>query len=137
MRAICYTAIAAADPKPSTQSSFGLSKGTAGTASTNDNCDSDYIEITSALDATNVVATTAPLLSNNPVELAHKICGRALNNEDTGAAATVCSAAMPFRIGVNFDADEDTDTATAANDERFMDTGGIVGFKLAFTQVSS
>ena len=137
MRAICYTAIAAAAEAPATQSSFGLSAGTAGVASTNTNCGSDYIEITSALDAASVVGTTNPLLGSNPAELAHKICGRALNNEDTGAAATVCSAAMPFRIGVNFDADEDTDTATAANDERFMDTGGIVGFKLAFTQVSS
>ena len=86
----------------------------------------------SALAEADVVATTMPLLGTT-ADLAHKLCGRALNNAGGGgAAATVCSAAMPFRIGVNFDADEFADTT--ANDERFMDTGAIVGFKLAFKQ---
>jgi len=135
MKAICYTAIAANAAAPATQSSFGLSAGAG--ALTNDACGSDYIEITSALAAADVVATTMPHLGAT-ADLAHKLCGRALNNAG-GAAATVCSAAMPFRIGVNFDADEETVAAgaTTATDERFMDTGAIVGFKLAFKQVSA
>ena len=93
----------------------------------------------SALAKADVVGTTLPLLGTT-ADLAHKLCGRALNNAGGGvAAATVCSAAMPFRIGVNFDADELTVNAgaTTATDERFTDTGAIVGFKLAFKQVSA
>ena len=43
---------------------------------------------------------------------------------------------MPFRIGVNFDANEITVAAgpNAMNDERAVATGGIVGFKLEYTQ---
>ena len=44
---------------------------------------------------------------------------------------------MPFRIGVNFDANEITNAApTALNDERAVATGGIVGFKLNYQQVA-
>ena len=145
-RAICYTAFTDAAASPAKQNSFGLSAAAgAMKASSNTECTSDYIEIISAIDQANVLTTTMPLLGSNPATLANRLCGRALNNAGmASAAAKVCSAAVPFRIGVNFDADEVTKIAatppppgiTEANDERFSDTGGIVGFKLAYTQVN-
>ena len=43
---------------------------------------------------------------------------------------------LPFRIGVNFDADEVAPGADATLDERDTATGGIVGFKLDYKQVA-
>jgi len=143
MCAICYTATEPMAVAEATQGPFGVSVSTAAAAAKSaidTRCTTDFIEIPGGVaraDATafgngNAVALAAANIG------ARRLCGRKLNfADDNAAAAEVCSSVTPFRIGVNFNGDEATDgTPTALNDERDTATGGIVGFRLAFTQVA-
>jgi len=144
MCAICYTA---ADPMagvtPATQGMFGISASTqaaAAKSAADTDCVLDFVQIgdlaqTRANELASIPASATLTAANRG---AFKNCGRRLNvARDLGASVEVCSFQRPFTIDVNFDADELTNAApTAVNDERDTATGGIVGFKLAYTQVA-
>merc|ERR1712012_1522168 len=66
-RAICYTAFIDAAASPAKQNSFGISVAAAAMkASSNTECTTDYIEITSAIDQASVLTQNMPLLGANP-----------------------------------------------------------------------
>merc|ERR1711990_940065 len=145
---ICYTptiiaAIKAAVGTPvSAQISFGLSiSGTAAAAQsqTSNQCSQDWIEIPGAETATISAITGGVALKTN----SGRLCGRILNSATSVAsttAATVCGRHLPFRVGVDFDANERDNSATtkskATLNEQQGSPGGIVGFKLMYWQVA-
>jgi len=125
------------------QRSFGV--GSSGmvidtSSATGSLCTTDFLEIPGATTA-GIAAIVAPA---NPVTLGNKICGRAFSAiQDhvlTNAGAwTVCSRAMPFRVGVNFDSQEYNTVAAASMtilNEFQGAPGGIIGFNLAYYQVA-
>merc|ERR1739844_802892 len=146
---ICYSptiiaAILAAIGTPiDAQISFGVSVGPtlANPASLISNtCTNDWIDIPGA-DTAAIAAISAAALTNGG-----RICGRVLasitaaESDDTIAGVgTVCARHLPFRVGVNFDNNEqdsvgtaDMTTLTEANGS----PGGIIGFKLTYFQIS-
>merc|ERR1712203_656017 len=93
-------------------------------------CSTDYIQIPQGVQST---VPTAIGSANT------RFCGRYLNTSSGQTASiTVCSAILPFRIQVNFDAGEEVSAMTdASTDEMHTFPGGIVGFRLAYTQQTS
>merc|ERR1712038_1541992 len=113
---------------------YGL--GVATTIVTNSNvneaCVNDYINIPGS------VPSAAPTtLTQTAV---HNFCGRYFGSAAALTAhATMCSNSVPFNVGVNFDDIEITTTITINmpnNNEINGFPGGIVGFRLVYTQGS-
>lgn len=123
-------------------SSFGVSESpvagaAAPTAGVGSSCTGDYIEIIGGqVKANAIIGTTGALATG----LNSRYCGRSLdqvdnNPTDNGVANAnpVCTASLPFRVGVEFDADEGTAVAAMAmSDETFKRPGGIMGFALCY-----
>lgn len=147
---ICYTPctilLAANVANANMGSSFGVSKspnaaaksGVGGTT-----CIDDYIEIIGGNTKANAIAGTTGAELNTGIN--SRYCGRSLQVADNlalidGAAnglannlTPLCTASLPFRVGVEFGADEDTLVAdNADNDETFGRPGGIMGFALCY-----
>jgi len=144
---ICYTpctsvaGIAVAGPA-TVQGSFGVSvspnalaKSEVGTA-----CNADYLVIRGGDSAANAVISPAPLATTD------RFCGRefahltaqdnALIIANTFALSSICTASLPFTVGVHFDSDEEHTAnadATTGNSELAVSPGGIVGFSLCYT----
>jgi len=126
------------------QISFGLSIGAtaANPASLiSATCTQDWIEVPGA-DTAAIAAISAAALTNGG-----RLCGRvlasasAVESDDTGIATvgTVCARHLPFRVGVDFDANERDSIVTAdmtTVTEQNGSPGGIIGFKLTYFQVS-
>merc|ERR1712238_390054 len=126
------------------QISFGLSIGAtaANPASLiSATCTQDWIEVPGA-DTAAIAAISAAALTNGG-----RLCGRvlasasAVESDDTGIATvgTVCARHLPFRVGVDFDANERDSIVTAdmtTVTEQNGSPGGILGFKLTYFQVS-
>jgi len=125
------------------QDSFGVSESeqiaTTESLSTTD-CTSDYIEIPNGNTAANAVKF------NGDVALAaithvDRFCGRSLSlTTSTVISEQICSGHVPFRLGVHFD-DFELDGGTGADamdalNEMSGAPGGIIGFKLQFSQVT-
>merc|ERR1711936_31293 len=130
---ICYiqcTVIASASA--GSQSSFGLSISTttASDAMIDSGCTHDYITIPRGLHKITTASTTVDLGKAN------RFCGRQLATARAATASTsVCSASIPFRLGVHTDADEMTGSGTAENtNEQVKYPGGIIGFQLCYAQ---
>jgi len=145
MGCICYSAAepAGAGLTVATQGSFGVSASTVAAAAksgTDADCTADWIEIPDAFGNAQLPTIPRGAVTNQgatTAQLAQKFCGRKLNNQRKQAATiTVCSGVLPFRLGVNFDADEVIGATDATDDERAIATGGIVGFKLQYKQVA-
>lgn len=122
--------------------SFGIS--TVPTASAidadagkNTDCTSDYITITGG----DTVANAA--MADPPNSGLNRFCGRALytdnkkKSEVTGIAiltSSVCTASLPFRVGVHFDQNEVTGANTDGSTHELKTVpGGIIGFSLCYT----
>merc|ERR1711971_1090060 len=145
---ICYTptiiatTLAAVGTPVSAQISFGLSiseQAAAAESLTSNECSQDWIEIPGAETATISAITGGVALATN----SGRLCGRVLNSATSAAstiAATVCGRHLPFRVGVDFDANERDNSATAKSkatlNEQQGSPGGIVGFKLTYWQVA-
>jgi len=129
------TAIANAVPAAGDQAA--AQSGVGGTS-----CYKDYLEIIGG--TTNAIATigttggavaatfTGGYSSNT------RFCGRFFNPADAQTAqVSVCSASLPFEVGVEFDSNEDTVGIASNADaiETFAFPGGIIGFALCYTTV--
>lgn len=139
---ICYTqctnvaGASAANSAATAQASFGLSVSPDAAAQSNAGptlCNADYILIPGGDTLANAIMTPAPLANLN------RFCGRELNptaGVASAAVVSVCTAVLPFTVGVHFDADEEH-TAIAngktANSEAAVPPGGIIGFSLCYT----
>lgn len=150
--AICYgpkilsNPVAAAgaigDAAIDAQKSFGLSaSGVLATVSglVSEACSTDYIEIPGATTAA-IAVIAAPAAT---IAIGNRICGRTFKNANlalvTETTYTVCTRQLPFRIGVNFDADEQNQLVTASMailNESMGAPGGIIGFKLTYWQLA-
>jgi len=144
---VCYTACTTlsernplANPTNIAMDSFGISisPAAASQSGVETSCIDDYLEIvggtTDAIAAAgyNVPNAGAPGVTNT------RFCGRYLIPTDGTAAAagdvvSVCSYNVPFRVGVNFDADEGSTNADRNVAEDVGLPGGIVGFSLCYT----
>eukprot|EP00093_Oithona_nana_P010475 10475.XXX_64868_67253_1 [CDS] Oithona nana genome sequencing. len=143
---ICYNVqkMAGAPITPGDQNSFGLSEipptivaGIATPAKVpiakgDTDCTTDFIEIPGGqLEATAMVL-------NVPIIGQTRYCGRIFGVSASKASQTICSNRMPFRVGVNFDANEgDTAVVAPADDasnEQSVIPGGIIGFRLMYEQ---
>jgi len=115
---------------------------TLSTTAASNNGRGDYLDITALQTATG----TSGLLST---ATAHRICGSFFSISPTTGHSTLCSFAVPFKVGVHFDADDaicDIGDAAAARDscENDKSTGaapvgagyGYSGFYLAYWQNS-
>jgi len=111
------------------QDAFGLSLSpeAASQSQVGTSCASDYIQIPQGVEST---VPTAIGSANT------RFCGRFLNTSaGQTASATICSSILPFRVQVNFDSGEEVSAMTdASTDEMHTFPGGIVGFRLAYTQ---
>jgi len=145
---ICYTptiiatTTAAVGTPVSAQISFGISISEQAAASESlisNTCSQDWIEIPGAETATiSAIAGGVALATNGA-----RLCGRVLNSATsipTTTGGTVCGRHLPFRVGVDFDANERDNSAVAASkatlNEQQGSPGGIVGFKLTYWQVA-
>lgn len=142
---ICYTPctllLDAALVNANMGSSFGVSKGpdaaaksgVSGTATSA--CITDYLEIIGGTTKANAILGTT---AGAETGVATRYCGRSLDQvdnlvTDNAVANPLCTASLPFRVGVQFDANEDTSVAAAAKtDETFKRPGGIMGFALCY-----
>jgi len=147
---ICYTqctnvaGAAAANTASTAQASFGVSvapdaaaKSGVGVA----NCNADYLTIPGGTSAA-IAALAIPAV---PAANANRFCGRELATADSLAngvtngvanVVSVCTATLPFRVGVHFDTDEEhtlVATANTGNSEAAVPPGGIIGFSLCYT----
>jgi len=135
---ICYSQF-----KNGPMGSFGLSISSIAISmsSVSSLCTNDYVIIPNA----NTAAIAA--IANTPVVTdVHRFCGRTLATTiaSTIGSSTVCSRSIPFKVSVNFDANEMTSAASIAAMELLAEiqvetgtgTGGIVGFKLNYFQVA-
>jgi len=127
-----------------TQISFGVSISAIAampSALISQSCTQDWIEVPGA-DTAAIAAISAAALTNGG-----RLCGRvlasasAVESDDTGIArvGTVCARHLPFRVGVDFDANERDSIVTAdmtTVTEQSGSPGGIIGFKLTYFQVS-
>jgi hypothetical protein len=120
---ICYaptiiaTTLAAVGTPVSAQISFGLSTSeqkAAAESQTSNGCSEDWIEIPGAETATiSAIAGGVALATNGA-----RLCGRVLNSATsipTTTGGTVCGRHLPFRVGVDFDANERDNSAVAAS----------------------
>lgn len=152
---ICYTTCRAGAGATGDQGSFGVS----GSPSTNavvnvadgstaaaksgvggTNCLTDYIEIlggtSDAIAATGTTGGVGAAAFANGAATNSRFCGRFLNTASAlAAAAQVCSASVPFKVGVEFGSDELTANAIDAADtvETTAFPAGIIGFALCYT----
>jgi len=139
---ICYTPCTlltdAMIANANMQSSFGVS--IAPTANANSGvgsaCTTDYVEIIGGQTKANAIVGLTVLLSTG---LNSRYCGRTLDQVNDQAtddgranANPVCTASLPFRVGVQFDADENTAAPAFNTDESFGRPGGIMGFALCY-----
>jgi len=157
MTFICYgmctsiagTAIATAGVAVTTQPSFGLSISPAdgSQSAVGSACTSDYITIPSA-----VTKANAAILSTNTVMIAEststatRFCGRYLNTAAAVyGAVSICSLAVPFELGVDFNDDEFCSSKASGVKCEFYSGkststtggGGILGFSLCYAQKDS
>jgi len=147
----CYTPAASA---AGDQGSFGVSgspstiaatppDGSTGAAQSGvggTNCQTDYIEIlggtSAAIATTGTTGGIGGAIFANGAAVNSRFCGRFLHTASAQAAsATVCSASVPFRVGVEFGADELTSNANLNADtiETMAFPAGIIGFALCYT----
>merc|ERR1711971_184198 len=145
---ICYSptiivsGIAAGTPIIA-QISFGLSISSIAAmpaSMVSNTCSQDWIEIPGA-DTAAIAAISVPDQTNGG-----RLCGRVLAST-TGSdsadasivAGTVCARHLPFRVGVDFDNNENDSIVTASMTnllEQQGSPGGIIGFKLTYYQIS-
>jgi len=138
---VCYTPCTTLNAASANiaMDSFGISISTNAAARSgvdNAACNTDFLEIvggtTDAIAAAGVTGAATAVTNS-------RFCGRYLiptDNTDGNAANTVvsvCSYNTPFRVGVNFDADEGSTNAAAIVAEDVAVPGGIVGFSLCYT----
>merc|ERR1712241_287038 len=145
---ICYTpyvsstTATAATTDEATQQSYGLSNSAVDANAESQiasDCSSDWLDIPIANTAANaaIATPTASAVITN----VSRFCGRILGLGDSiDTTTTVCTRALPFKIGVNFNREEADETgesdAMAATAENSEVPGGIIGFKLTFFQGS-
>merc|ERR1712018_510451 len=149
---ICYAECRAGGAATGNQGSFGISGspsgaippgGTQAAAQSGvggSNCQDDYIKILGGTtDANAALGTTGGAIAvafANGYGTNSRFCGRFLNTA-TGQAATamVCTASVPFEVGVEFDSNERTATANSNADsaETVAFPAGIIGFSLCYT----
>jgi len=157
MTFICYigctsiagTSTAIAGAAVTTQPSFGLSLSPAdgSQSAVGSACTSDYITIPSA-----VTKANAAILSTNTVMIAEststatRFCGRYLNTAAAVyGAVSICSLAVPFELGVDFNDDEFCSSKASGVKCEFYSGkststtggGGILGFSLCYAQKDS
>jgi len=136
---ICYTAFSettAADAAID-QVSFGIGPSQAVDAAKthiDNGCVEDWLDIPGA----NTIAI-ASIAAAQTIDVA-RICGRILSSASEAVIdITVCTRQLPFKVGVNFNSEEictvvADDMAILCEQQQFP--GGIVGFKLFYTQVA-
>lgn len=131
---ICWIACTSVASAAGAASTFGVSVATAAAidADVDSGCTTDYITIPNA----SVIAAAGSLI---PVIGKTRFCGRYLHTARATAEAangiSVCSTAVPFRLGVNFDDNEVIDAGATANlNEQAGFPGGILGFNLCYLQ---
>lgn len=129
------------------QNSFGVSTSGSTTEAnpsslTSGQCTQDYVEVPGAnIPAITAIGNVALITDTN------RICGRVFTaitemetNDATTIVGTVCARHVPFRVGVHFDANEADAAASMAAMTSMSDysgaPGGIIGFKLAYYQLS-
>merc|ERR1740129_2169665 len=146
---ICYSPkilaaiIAATGTPPAAQISFGVSVGGIAAMPSSlisNTCTSDWIEVPGA-DTAAIAAIAIAALTNGG-----RLCGRALSSVGastttlaTIVTGTVCARHLPFRVGVDFDSNEQDSSGAAIavnTDDANGAPGGIVGFKLTYYQIS-
>jgi len=152
---ICYnpSIISAAAIAEATQISYGVGLSVDdGTAESQigSMCSTDWLDIPlgntladAAIDtptlAQLLAAAAAPLPAGQTTNVS-RFCGRVLALGQPLApgiaiSSTICTRALPFRVGVNFNNNEaDTGTDAATTGELNEAPGGIVGFKLNYWQ---
>jgi len=139
---ICYigctstAAIETDNSAASAQTSFGLSlspNAAIGQASSGSKCTSDYILIPGG-----TIEATAKTGTATGID--ERYCGRYLGTEATvqanAATVSVCTASVPYTIGVHMDDIEyhkGRDKGDAEGTEQAVAPGGIVGFSLCYT----
>lgn len=147
--AVLGIAIAIAGSPYTTQPSFGLSlspdegsQGAIGTA-----CTSDYLTIPQAVSsAIAVILNSNTVVGGQGTSVADRFCGRyfstVANTFAIAGAQSICTLAVPFELGVDFNDDE---FCTANNDAQACEFyggaaaivvggGGILGFSLCYAQ---
>lgn len=122
-------------------SSFGISEApvAAGalvpTAGVGSSCTGDYIEVVGGTTKANAIIGTTGVIATG---VNTRYCGRSLDQvdnaaTDNGVANPLCTASQPFRVGVQFTADENTSiAANTKTDESLKRPGGIMGFALCY-----
>merc|ERR1711874_555394 len=153
---ICYigcstlagTSTGIKDNAVTTQPSFGLSlsPAAASQAAVGTACTSDYITIPQGMKkATATILSSNTVLSAKSSTMSTRYCGRYLQtNAATYATQSICSLAVPFELGVDFNDDEFCTAVTAGNTCEFISGssssttggGGILGFSLCYTQTA-
>lgn len=142
---ICYTpctlvagAAATADMASTAQASFGVSvSGDAAAKSgvATANCIADYLLIPGGDTLANAALAIPTIAIAND-----RFCGRALDPvnavAESATVVSVCTATVPFTVGVHFDTDEEclaNASANTGNCEAAAPPGGIIGFSLCYT----
>jgi hypothetical protein len=151
---ICYigcttiagTSTGIKDNAVTTQPSFGLSlsPAAASQSAVGTACTSDYITIPQGMKKANAAILSAnTVLSAKSSTMSTRYCGRYLQTNAAAYAATsICSLAVPFELGVDFNDDEHCTAVTAGNtcehasgsSTSTTGGGGILGFSLCYTQ---
>jgi len=87
---------------------------------------------------TAAIAAIAQTAGTVPGGEISRFCGRFLSTTAAAtASATVCSRAIPFRVGVVTDGTEALGTAPSAKtNEQALFPGGIIGFQLNYVQIA-
>merc|ERR1719362_541661 len=144
---ICYsptilaTIIADGGTPEAAQISFGVSIGGIAAMPSSlisNTCTADWIELPGA-DTATIAAIAAAALTNGG-----RLCGRSLSSAAGTTVAiattgTVCARHLPFRVGVDFDSNEQDSSGAAIavnTDDANGSPGGIIGFKLTYYQIS-
>merc|ERR1712020_866539 len=129
-----------------TQPSFGLSlsPNAASQSAVGTACTSDYITIPQGMKkATAKILSSNTVLSAKSSTMSTRYCGRYLQTNAAAFASTsICSLAVPFELGVDFNDDEFCTAVTAGNtcehasgsSTSTTGGGGILGFSLCYTQ---
>jgi hypothetical protein len=140
---ICYTPFSetvAADGEAD-QVSFGIGPSPAAAiaqSAINTICVEDWLSIPGGNTMTLIAAQATDGVADT-IDI-NRICGRIFNSAGAQVAeVTICTRHLPFKVGVNFNSeelcsDEADDMAIICEQQQFP--GGIVGFKLFYTQVA-
>merc|ERR1712223_2158869 len=143
---ICYSptistiAAAAAITDEATQQSYGVSSSAMDAnaeAQIASDCSTDWLDIPIANTLANAAISTPT--ASAVITNVSRFCGRVLGLGDAiDTTTTVCTRALPFRVGVNFNREEADETgqtdAMGATAENSGAPGGIIGFKLTYWQ---